>query len=816
MSARSNVGWKACVAGLLLTVSVVALELTPLGEARVWERFELRVAGVPEGGNPFDPDQLRVDAVFEAPDGRTFSVPGFWYRQYTRRLEGEREVLSPSGPPEWRVRFLPQTNGTHRVTVTAHHQGQPAGAPAVLTFMAAPATDAGARRGWVRRAANGRFFETSDGRPLPLIGHCVCWYHGRGTYDYDTWLAAMSASGENYTRLWMAPWAFGIEAEADTGLNYRLDRAWQLDRVFEEAGRRGVYLMLCFDYHGMFETRPDFWGGNDNWKINPYNAANGGPCATQNEFFTRPEARARYQKRLRYLVARYGWSPHLLAWQFFNEIDNVYRYLNPADVAAWHADMAAWLKAHDPWGHLVTTSLTGGSDRADIWQLPQLDFAMYHSYAQARPAEALPGLVHRFLDRYGKPVMIGEFGTDWRGWRREQDPHLRGWRQGLWAGALSGSVGTAMSWWWESIHAENLYPHFAALRDILLPAGWGEGDWQPLDFAPAGEPPTSLGEPRPGAAPFHVTLPLDPGWGTPVPGRLAVANPDAAGLSAGRLNAFVHGSAHPDLRRPFQLEAWLAGGARLVLHVNSVSGGAVLTVRVDGQEVFRRSLPNKDSQWQVNGEYNEDLVVDLPTGRRLIEVRNAGNDWVYLDWVRLENVLPAAYAGGWQPSLVAVGLRRDRHALLYVVNPRASWPAGATNAVLDAWTGGPVKLRGLAAGRYRAVWFEPASGRRVAETTGTSDGVVLSLPLPEFSEDLAGRVEPVSEVALRAPRFNAAGEFEFSIVGEAGQGWCVETSPDCRDWQRLASGASGTGEALFVDPTAAGQGQRFYRARGLR
>lgn len=812
MSAKSSARWRAWVAGLLLPVNVAALELTPLGAARAWERFELRVAGVPEAGNPLDPDQLRVDAVFEPPDGAALTVPGFWYRTYTRRLEGDREVLTPAGPPEWRIRFLPQTSGMHRVSVQVFTNAQPAGPPASLSFEAAPAAASEARRGFVRIAASGRFFATSDGRALPLIGHCVCWYHSRGTYDYDTWLAAMSAAGENYTRLWMAPWAFGIEAEAHTGLNYRLDRAWQLDHVFEEAARRGVYLMLCFDYHGMFETQPDYWGGNDNWKINPYNAANGGPCTTQNEFFTRPEARARYQKRLRYLIARYGWSPHLLAWQFFNEIDNVYRHLKPADVAAWHAEMAGWLKAHDPWRHLVTTSLTGGSDRADIWSLPQLDFAMYHAYAQAQPAAALPEIVHRFLSRYGKPVMIGEFGTDWRGWRREQDPHLRGWRQGLWAGALSGSVGTAMSWWWESIHAENLYLTFTALRDIVNPAGWGEGNWQPLDFEIAGEPPSTVGDPRPGAAPFAVILPLDSNWGAQLTGRLAVAEPDAASLSAGRLNAFVHGTAHPDLRRPFMLDAWLTNGARLVLHLNSVSGGAVLTVRVDGQEVFRRSLPNRDGQWQVNGEYHEEIPVDLPAGHRLIEVRNAGNDWFYLDWVRLENVLPSTYAGGWQPSPLAVGLRREHQALAYVVNPRASWPAGATNAALEPWSGGPLKLRGLPAGRYRAEWFDPASARRVAETAGASDGSVLALPLPEFREDLAGRIVPAEALTWLAPRRATDGTFVATLRGAPHQTYAVETSADLLGWE-VGTHLTATGGALEVRDPAADRLARFDRAR---
>jgi hypothetical protein len=793
--------------------SVRGVEIAPPATVQVGRLAEFRLSGLPAASNPFDPDAVRVDGVFTSPDGGTLTVPAFWYRAYSRRLEGGREQLSEAGAPEWRLRYLPQQAGVHSLRLNVTTNGQPVGGGATLDFAAGEVDPPPARRGFVRLAANRQHFATGGGQALPLVGHCVCWHGNRGTFDYDDWFGAMARAGQNYARLWMAPWALGIEAEKDTRLNYRLDRAWQLDYVLQLAERHGIYLMLCFDYHGMFETQPDYWGGNDNWKINPYNAANGGPCVTPNDFFRRPEARQLYQKRLRYLIARYGYSPHVLAWQFFNEIDNVYRHLTPADVVAWHRDLGAWLKANDPWEHLVTTSLTGGSDRADIWKLPEMDFAMYHSYNQSQPTAALPAIAQRFLAEYGKPVMIGEFGTDWRGWRREQDPFLRGWRQGLWAGALSGSVGTSMSWWWEAIHAEGLYPTFQALGEILRPAGWGAGDWAPLTFETNGAPPTNVGEPLPGGSPFTVTLPLDGTWGAKPVGAVAVADEDAAAVAAGGLNSFVHGTAHADLRTPFRLDAWFTNESRLVLRLNSVSQGAVLGVFVDGAQVFRRALPNKDGQWLVNGEYNEDLAIELPAGRRRIEVRNLGADWFYLDWVRLENVLPAGYANGWRPSPVAVGLRQDRASLVYVVNPRASYPANATQLTLRPLEGGELVLRDLPAGRYRARWFRPSSAQAAGETVGESDGARLRLPLPEVVEDLAGWVRPVAALTLLEPRFNAAGKFEFAIVGEAGQGWCIEASDNCRDWRHLTCGPETAGGARFADPTVPEQAQRFYRAR---
>ena len=55
------------------------------------------------------------------------------------------------------------------------------------------------------------------------------------------------------------------------------NRPGNLTRCCNEPEQEGVYLQLTLDYHGMFATQPDYWGGNNYWPQNPYNAALGGP-----------------------------------------------------------------------------------------------------------------------------------------------------------------------------------------------------------------------------------------------------------------------------------------------------------------------------------------------------------------------------------------------------------------------------------------------------------------------------------------------------------------------------------------------------------
>jgi hypothetical protein len=441
----------------------------------VYERVEIAVTGVPVAGNPFDPDSVALDMDVETPSGNHLRVPGFFYREYERALEGRRENLAPQGDGGWRIRWLPLEAGKHALRVTATLAGQ-----AMAQATRAIEVAAGARPGLVRVEPEGkRYFRMDNGTPLFLNGLCSCWHGNRGTYDYDDWLQAYEKAGINYIRIWMWPQAFGIEWDRGDRLQYRLDNAWRLDRVLAEAERRGIYIMLCLDYHGMFEVKPDYWGGNNFWPRHPYNAANGGPCQRQNDFFTNDSAMKLYEKRLRYLVARWSAFPNLFAWEFFNEIDNEYAYLKHADVVAWHANMGRRLRALDPCQHLISSSFTGGSERPDLYGLTEMDFAQYHSYNEKHPARMMAAKTSGFFDRYHKPFFVSEYGTDWKGWKPDNDPHLRALHQAIWSGAFTGAAGTGMTWWWESIHSANLYRHWSALAAFLKGTGIGRAGLQP-------------------------------------------------------------------------------------------------------------------------------------------------------------------------------------------------------------------------------------------------------------------------------------------------------------------------------------------------
>ena len=755
----------------------ITYDLITARSVQVGQRSEWRIEGVPLAANNFDPEIIRVDGTFTSATGTVTTVPAFWFQDYTRALVDGVEILTPVGAPQWRLRFTPMEIGNYSLAIAVQNTEEDGSAYEAVSHLgvAIRVSSAASFTGQIRVAPDRRYLELGDGQALRLIGANVCWGGARGTYDFDRWFPAMHEAGENFARLWFAPWSMGLEHKPGTLNRYDLAAAWQADYALELAERNGINVLIAMDHHGMFMSNDPAWGGSNNFwtRSSPYAVENGGPCASPNEFFTRAEAKKIYQKRLRYLIGRYGYSPCLLSWQFFNEIDNSFQpraALVGDDVVAWHREMGQWLRANDPYHHLISTSLTGASDRSELWTLPEMDFAVYHSYGEADPARYVAKLSADFVQRYKKPIMIGEIGTSHLNWNIANDPYLRGFRQGIWGGTLGGSMGTSMSWWWEGIHDDNAYPFYTALRDIMARAGWNEGKWEPATFVENGPAPIDLGEPYsvagvadpglaseasakkgPGSAtpatmnlrmvdraePFNAQLPLNQLRLNPVSGEAALADPLAASRAAERISSYLHGTKNPQLQQHARFTAWFADKARLIFRVNSVAADADLLVRIDGEGKLRAPLVNKDGIASLNDEINQEFTIDLPVGKHRVEIAHTGIDWVNLKSIRFERLRPAPFVGGWEFKTEAIGLRNEHTAVVYVRSPHVAWPAGALRYNPPVVHGAKVMLKDWSVGTSKVAWYDPKTGEQLpdaATIVTTADGN-LALIVPDFSED---------------------------------------------------------------------------------
>ncbi|MBW2545735.1 MAG: cellulase family glycosylhydrolase [Deltaproteobacteria bacterium] len=396
--------------------------------------------------------------------------------------------MAADGSREWRFRFTPTRPGVWRwrwLRVTA--SGEEAGE--LECFRVLPNLDT-ERHGFLRIPDGAKHLEFEDGTPFFAVGENLSWADRRGTGAYEDWIAKLDASGANYIRLWMPEWDMGLLYEPATLEDWsaRMDRAWRLDRVMELAEQHDVRVMLSLQSHFPFELDSIFGSG---WGTNPFNAANGGPLAAPDEVYTDPFAREIFRRYLRYVVARWGYSPNLLAWELWNESDLAEQPSTIDPVVDWHREMARLLHELDPNDHLVTTSTTDEAMTIaaslgnlpipeyplryePVWQLPEIDFVQLHSYQIHSLGVVLPvaDTIFELVDRmaqYGKPVLLAEAGVDVQGLEenREGDPEGEGFHDLLWAGAFSGAFGSGMCWWWDLVvDPEDWYFHFTPLARL--------------------------------------------------------------------------------------------------------------------------------------------------------------------------------------------------------------------------------------------------------------------------------------------------------------------------------------------------------------
>lgn len=420
-----------------------------------WSKLELDLETTLAAANPFDPQQIDLHVRFTSPQGEPIDVPAFFYAH--------------DGASGWKARFTPPVEGEWTAQAFARKPQEAMGG--VTQFRVEPPQPGS--HGFVRvDPRNQHYLAFDDGAPFFAIGLNLGWWRDDPLKDYERWLDAMQANGANTARVLMTPGSFGLEWK-DTGLgNYtaRMDRARLLDRVLEMAEARNITIVLVIFNYSDFNTRV-----YPLWHENPYNAALGGPCQSTQDCVANQNVRQLFKRRLRYIAARWAYSPSILAWEWWNEVDFT-PFVETELLKPWIEDMTAALREHDPYRHLTTISYSIDGDPR-IWNMPEIDLAQRHEYNRGDPKWFMPigdgrGSVMRYKqvkELLPKPTLLGEFGyvfTEERpaGAARE-GIHLH---NSLWAAAFNGFASTAMYWWWDLyIEPGNLWSQFKGISQFL-------------------------------------------------------------------------------------------------------------------------------------------------------------------------------------------------------------------------------------------------------------------------------------------------------------------------------------------------------------
>lgn len=428
---------------------------------RLYEKTEWNIDLTATYNNPYDQRQVKLDLLLSSPSGKPIVLPAYY------------DVASK----QWKARFTPQEKGqyTYHFELLTSTDTVSSGE---ASFVAADSHRKGFLHKndlWTFRFDNGELFRG--------LGENVAWESRNfedDKWSYDYLLPTLARNGANFFRTWMCYWNLPLEWKQPrntkrytASTEYFNPAAIQrMDELVNLCDSLHLYFMLTLDWHGHLMEH----GG---WKHSAYNKANGGPAATPAEYFTSMQAQEQYKNKLRYIVARWGYSTNIAVWEFFNEVDNAAftqqdsLLIPPATITQWHLEMSRYLKDIDPYKHLVSTSISH-RDIVGLNSIPYIDFNQKHIY---KHTEKIPDIYPDYIATYGKPYVVGEFGYRWE----DQDPKYAtaasyDYKRGLWYGLFSPTPVLPMSWWWELFDDLHLTPYLknvSMINQQMLQAGKG-------------------------------------------------------------------------------------------------------------------------------------------------------------------------------------------------------------------------------------------------------------------------------------------------------------------------------------------------------
>jgi hypothetical protein len=431
-----------------------------------YERIDIDIELIAGFQNPYIQEEVALDMLITTPSGDKLLLPCYYE-------SGESGKVSL-----WKARFTPQKVGQYQYSFRLSKAGKSRSTTNSQDFKVEPS----GKRGFLHTKTEW-VLQFDNGQPFRGVAENICWetrdrddskffkqlHEMADVYNYDYMLTEFAKNGGNFYRTWMCSWNLPIDYKGPFNNSrytvsddyYNPSALARMDHLMKLSESLDLYIMLTLGQGG-FDIR------------------NRGVVNSSREFFASHKARDWYKNRLRYIVARWGYSPSIAMWEFFNEVDNVQfrNRNNPIDgklITDWHNEMSTYIKQIDPYKHIVTTSISH-RDVEGLNSVANIDINQKHIYNNTT---VIPSEINRYVYEYKKPYIIGEFGYEWD-WSKNFDDFSAGmnidFKRGLWYGIFSPTPVLPMSWWWEYFDVRGLTPYYRGVREIndrMLAAGNG-------------------------------------------------------------------------------------------------------------------------------------------------------------------------------------------------------------------------------------------------------------------------------------------------------------------------------------------------------
>lgn len=531
--------------------------------------------------NPYDPDQISVEATFSTPGQPSKTIYGFYYREFTYSTGDPNITMPPSYANtywiedlnlqyHWRVRFAPKQIGTYTVTwkvktdngttvvcednigqsfnvVISNNPGflklgqtkhflvtQPDPAQAPKTILPIGIVEK------IPLEPIGYSLDNADRNDKDVIPASECSPYGCPDLHYPSRYfkhrneikTLVADYGGNLVRVWSLHDGYETEHEhagiydskqnrpvqnclntvpvsnlQNAGYNFsgsspakyngtsRQAIMWEFDRLLDMAKENNVYIQWVLN-------DPDDRFKKVGWKaMHPYASIITPPLSDDvDQLFTDANAKKAWKNKLRYIIARYGYSTNIAAFEMFNEHDFLKDNMQGSTplnsvFAPWLQEMTDFIKGpsglnhHD---HLLTLSFSAemGSE-SNSGQINNLDFLSVHPYTWHSPsfhgAFDLIQKVKQTIDPanvygYNKPCQAGEMGLgDWSGFTKPMFPEFMAPSSHalMWSTTFIGGLTSGLEMWYNGLRisdhqtnpplvcGEGYSQHFKPLQEFI-------------------------------------------------------------------------------------------------------------------------------------------------------------------------------------------------------------------------------------------------------------------------------------------------------------------------------------------------------------
>jgi Cellulase (glycosyl hydrolase family 5) len=449
------------------TLEVTILNEEPAADSLVeWE-----LTGVDAAWMSLDVTRTPVLLV-TSPSGRQWERRAFVYQPCQPSKTNAPAV--PMGDPVLRFRHSPRVDGAHKWVMKA-----PDGSELATGVLQVAKKTGIYPLGMLKVSSeNPRLLSFRDETIFIPIGPNLCWANAPDQLGkFTKWFELLETEKCNHVRLWCASWCGQIEGDQPD--RYRQDQAWLFDAILAQARKHGLKVTVVIDNHHDLELGKFF----------PYGQTYKERLAS---FLSAPIGE-QYQRRLRYLLARWGADDTIAAWELMNELDLAQPQREGA--LRWAAAAANAFSSFDVDHRLLTVSWSG-DDWDLVANLDHIDLAQIHSYVvewtdkiglhKKITRDGIDMLLNSADrgNRLGKPFCFSEVGYQGT---NEDNPGNAADKQGLllrqqaWAGFMLGGYGSGMNWWWDVyIEPRKLWKNYGSMARIVAKVNWRDKDLLPL------------------------------------------------------------------------------------------------------------------------------------------------------------------------------------------------------------------------------------------------------------------------------------------------------------------------------------------------